>query len=257
MRDTTVDSGDVGLHVLDSGGHGQAVVLLHGGGRDVHDWDAVIPLLTVLGYRTVAVDLRGHGRTPRAPWTWDLALGDVAAVVDALDLDRPAVVGHSLGGMVAALWASGHSECPLAANLDGHGNPTRPDQYVGLHEGHVLAHHESVHGVLDGMRAGLDAQMAEVMAAIDALDLPQVHRSTACPLLVTRGTRSMAGLMPDEAQEGWRAYERWVDSELRAAASATPLLDVEWTDTAHDVHVEAPEAVVRMLHDRLTPRPDG
>ena len=248
MRQTTVGSGDVGLHVVDSGGDGQAVVLLHGGGRDVHDWDDVVPLLTGLGYRTVAVDLRGHGRTPRAPWTWDLALADVAAVVSALALDRPAVVGHSLGGMVAALWATGHRECPLAANLDGHGNPTRADQYAG---DDAARHHERVQRVLDGMRTGLDEQMTAIMAAIDALDLPRVHRSTVCPLLVTRGTRSMAELMPDEAQEGWRAYEMWVTSELRAAAAATPLLDVEWTDTAHDVHVEAPESLVRMLDDRL------
>lgn len=53
----------------------------------------------------------------------------MAAVVDTLGLDRPAVVGHSLGGMVAALWAAGHSSCRLAVNLDGHGNPTRADQY--------------------------------------------------------------------------------------------------------------------------------
>jgi pimeloyl-ACP methyl ester carboxylesterase len=64
-------------------------------------------------------------RPPTADWSWDLALSDIAAVVDALGLIRPAVVGHSLGGMIAALWAAAHPDCPLAANLDGHGNPTR------------------------------------------------------------------------------------------------------------------------------------
>ncbi|WP_182908856.1 alpha/beta fold hydrolase [Microbispora sp. H13382] len=59
---------------------------------------------------------------------------DVAAVAEEYGLHRPMIVGHSLGGMFAALWAGEHAECPLAVNLDGHGNPTRPDQFFGLDE---------------------------------------------------------------------------------------------------------------------------
>jgi pimeloyl-ACP methyl ester carboxylesterase len=100
-------------------------MLLHGGGRSSGDWDGAAVRLRALGRRPVALDLRGHGSTATADWSWDLALSDIAAVVDALGLIRPAVVGHSLGGMIAALWAAAHPDCPLAANLDGHGNPTR------------------------------------------------------------------------------------------------------------------------------------
>ena len=101
------------------------------------------------------------------------------------------------------------------------------------------------------MRAGLAEQMAEVMAAVDALDLPQVYRSTACPLLVTRGRQSMAELLPEDAQQGWRGYEAWLGDQLTAAAAATPLLDVEWTGTAHDVHLEAPATVAQLIDQRL------
>jgi pimeloyl-ACP methyl ester carboxylesterase len=62
------------------------------------------------------VDLRGHGDTPVASWTWELVVDDVTAAVEGLGLDRPAVVGHSLGGRVAALWAASHRSCPLAVN---------------------------------------------------------------------------------------------------------------------------------------------
>ena len=42
---------------------------------------AVSAGLTALGHATVAVDLRGHGRTPAAPWSWPAAVADVATVV--------------------------------------------------------------------------------------------------------------------------------------------------------------------------------
>jgi pimeloyl-ACP methyl ester carboxylesterase len=228
VRMARIESAGVPLHVADSGGGGQPVILLHGGGRSLGDWDAVRPLLTSLGYRVVAVDLRGHGATPAAPWTWELApLQDVAAVITGRQLHRPAVVGHSLGGMIAALWATRHPECPLAVNLDGHGNPTRPDQYVGLDPRTAADQQARVRDVLEGMRGSLDGQMREVMAAIDALELAQTYRSTLCPLLVTRGTRSMAELLPEAAQPGWRAYEAWVRQALLDAATTTVQLDVE------------------------------
>jgi len=50
-----------------------------------------------------------------------------------------AIVGHSLGGMVAALWATTHAECPLAVNIDGHGSPSSPGQYAGLEPKDALA----------------------------------------------------------------------------------------------------------------------
>src|SRR6266545_3718098 len=95
--------GPLPLAVSDHGGDGRPVVLLPGGGRTRRDWDAFAGLLRDAGYHPVAVDLRGQGRSGVAPWSWPGALSDVATVVDTLGLDRPAVVGHSLGGEVDAL----------------------------------------------------------------------------------------------------------------------------------------------------------
>ena len=57
----------------------------------------------------------------------------------------------------------------------------------------------------------------------------------------------MSELLPEAAQPGWRAYEAWVRHELLDAATSTVLLGVQWTDTAHDVHLEAPELVVSLV----------
>jgi pimeloyl-ACP methyl ester carboxylesterase len=55
----------------------------------------VVARLRALGARPVTLDLRGHGSTPAAPWAWEPAVADVAAVVSALGLTRPVVAGHS------------------------------------------------------------------------------------------------------------------------------------------------------------------
>src|ERR1700750_360624 len=83
-------------------------------------------------HRVIAVDLRGHGRSGDGPWSWDAALGDLAAVAVQMDLDRPSVVGHSFGGMIAAQWGRRHPESPGVISLDGNPPPTRLDQLPGL-----------------------------------------------------------------------------------------------------------------------------
>jgi pimeloyl-ACP methyl ester carboxylesterase len=86
---------------------GQAIVLLHGLSSSRLTYHGVIEHLMRRhhGHRVIAVDLRGHGESDRATHnTYDAAsyAADIAAVIEALT-DTPAlVVGHSLGGVVAA-----------------------------------------------------------------------------------------------------------------------------------------------------------
>ena len=248
MERIVVTADGVPLHVLDAEGRGQPIVLLHGGGRSVADWTDVAARLSALGYRPVAIDLRGHGATPVAAWSWDAALADVASVVAALELARPAVVGHSLGGMVAALWAARHPECPLAVNADGHGNPTSPEQFASPGpEGGA----DALLLLLREMATGLDPLLREVMAAIDALDLLDVYVHAQCPLLIIRGRESMAEVLPDDVQGAWRAYERWTEDRLRQTADQYPNVEVVLTPTAHDVHLEAPELLASLIDQRL------
>jgi pimeloyl-ACP methyl ester carboxylesterase len=129
VRDLTVESSGVSLAVRDFGGTGDAVVLLHGLGRTLIDWSVIAPLLRV-HLHTVAFDLRGHGSSGDGTWLWEEALADVAAVATEMNLGVPAVVGHSLGGMLAVMWAKSHRGA-AAVNLDGHGRRTL-DQYAGI-----------------------------------------------------------------------------------------------------------------------------
>lgn len=131
MHDLTVESAGVPLAVRDFGGPGKAVLLLHGLGRTLLDWSVMAPLLRPQ-FRTVAFDLRGHGQSGDGPWSWEEAVADIEAVAAQLSLGTPNVVGHSLGGMLAVMWAKAHPGA-RAVNLDGHGRRTL-DQYAGIPE---------------------------------------------------------------------------------------------------------------------------
>ncbi|MEZ5665999.1 MAG: alpha/beta fold hydrolase [Alphaproteobacteria bacterium] len=91
-------------------GHPDAptVLLIHGLGWDSTLWLDQMQTLAAADWRVVAPDLRGMGATgsPAAPYSIHGYAADVAALLDALRIGRTAVVGFSLGGMIAMALAS-------------------------------------------------------------------------------------------------------------------------------------------------------
>ena len=97
----TFDVGGVPVHAAVAG-DGAPVMLVHSGGYDGSQWRGLAPLLT--GYRTVAPDLYGYGRTGAWPGPQDMSLDDDAALLLGLaaQLGEPLhLVGHSYGGAIA------------------------------------------------------------------------------------------------------------------------------------------------------------
>jgi 3-oxoadipate enol-lactonase len=85
----------------DSGGSGTPLVLLHGFPLDRTVWDEQLPALR--GTRAIRIDLRGCGESEASdgPALMEMLAADVAGVLDALHVERAALVGHSIGGYVA------------------------------------------------------------------------------------------------------------------------------------------------------------
>ena len=90
------------LHVEESGSGDRIAVLLHGFNCDAGDWWELTPVLLERGYHVLALDLRGHGHSPRAD-SYDIV--DFADdVVETLhDVHPETIVGHSLGATVTGL----------------------------------------------------------------------------------------------------------------------------------------------------------
>ena len=113
VEESFLDLATTGLRVrLLSHGNGSPLVLLHGVSLGAVAW---APLFSALpGYRLLAVDLPGHGLSDPASYRPGHVRQHARALIDdifdVLELDNAAVVGHSLGGMLALWHAATGSE---------------------------------------------------------------------------------------------------------------------------------------------------
>jgi len=97
-------------------GAGQPVVFSHGWPLNADAWDDQMLFLASNGYRCIAHDRRGHGRSSQ-PWTghdMDTYADDLAAVVAALGLANAVHVGHSTGGGEVARYIARHGSSRVA-----------------------------------------------------------------------------------------------------------------------------------------------
>lgn len=97
----TADAGPLDVHLLEAG-DGPPVLMLHGWPQHAGCWRQVIPLLAD-DHRLVCPDLRGFGSSGATGKGYDPATfaADAVALLDALELERVAVVGHDWGGSAA------------------------------------------------------------------------------------------------------------------------------------------------------------
>ena len=118
---TVQGGGGLGLHVRDWGvAHGRPILFLHGISQSHLCWDKQVESDLADEFRLVACDLRGHGMSeaPVEPGQYTdggLWADDVAAIIDALELDRPVLVGWSYGAFVISDYVRKHGQERIAA----------------------------------------------------------------------------------------------------------------------------------------------
>lgn len=133
-RETMVDAGTVELGALFYEPPGKAadptaeadeqtVLLLHGWADSAWSMDSVAQPLAHR-HRVIGLDLRGHGRSGKGPYNMLHLIGDLRGVIETLDIVDPILIGHSLGGQVAAQFCGLFPDQPRALVLvEGVGPP--------------------------------------------------------------------------------------------------------------------------------------
>jgi pimeloyl-ACP methyl ester carboxylesterase len=189
----TVEISDVTIRYREFGDPAAPpVVLLHGGASSAATWDRLAAALTAVGRRTIAADLRGHGGSSRTP-SYPLAgfRDDILGLLDALALDRVALIGHSLGAHTATLIAQQQPERITHLVLEEPPVPARePTDTHGLSTPRFLL---PALGLL-AIRRGFDHRA--VTSAVRQLRAPdsawwhQLAVITAPTLLISGGPRS-------------------------------------------------------------------
>ena len=208
------------------------VLLLHGGGGDVSTWNTLAPLLAV-DFRVVAYDARGHGRSDAVKGDF---VDDIGVVARAVQLERPLLVGHSMGGANALRYARAGGDCRGVVCVDGAivrtDEPiTRkdPDEYrTSLRE--LGIPEERVEFFLELRRKGEELTAVETIAIYDDI---------GCPLLLLFAERGMTNLGPYTEQQ------RAVTASLR--------VPTRWLDTGHGMHEEQPEEVAAAIREFAAP----
>jgi len=110
-RDEYIIAGDLTFHSIQWGEQGQPLVCIHGITANAWCFQALADGLAN-DHRVFAYDLRGRGDSdkPESGYSIPIHAADLSAVIDELGLDRPVIVGHSLGAYIALYFAAHYPE---------------------------------------------------------------------------------------------------------------------------------------------------
>ena len=116
MTTSTITTKDGTMIFYKDWGTGQPIVFSHGWPLNADDWDDQLVFVASHGYRAIAHDRRGHGRSSQ-PWygnDMDTYADDLAALLNTLDLHDVVLVGHSTGGGEVARYIGRHGTSRVA-----------------------------------------------------------------------------------------------------------------------------------------------
>ena len=261
------------------------ILLLHGLASNARIWELTAPLLAEQGWRVIAPDLRGHGQTdkPETGYDFNSYRADLTALLGALDVRRPVLVGHSWGASLAVDYAAHYPVGPLSPRgivlVDG--GVIQLDQTPG-------ATWEIVRDRLTPPRlAGMaladfllridnwnstwkpDEQMRQIILAnfeIDADEHIKPHLRFENHMQIVRAMwefktyLAMEKLMcpvlavpaqPEQAKSGGGdEFYRLKQEGIHRAAEILSDLRVSWmADSVHDIPLQHPDKLVQLLVD--------
>ncbi len=238
------------VHVYDRGA-GPVILLLHGSGRSIADWQEGLGPRLSETHRVIGFDYYGHGLSDRShglSYGHRLWTEQAVDVLDALGIEKAIVVGHSVGGVIAARIGADFPDRVAGVVTIGTGMALDPAQQLLLIPGvgEWIMGRVAVFGdtfseahetrlaqgyALEGTRAAFLTYVRR-QYTIDGLRLLWgVYEEIKAPVLHVSGTRDQS--IPHEA------------AEALTARTGGQFAAVE--GVGHDVHIEAPERLAVLI----------
>lgn len=251
LRHRTEAVNGIRLHCVELG-EGPLVLLVHGFPESWYSWRHQLPVLAEAGYRAVAIDVRGYGRSsqPTAIEEYRMLrhVGDNVALLEALGARTATIVGHDWGAPIA--WASAQLRPDLftaVAGLSvpfGHSGPRRPTTVfpeVGGEDEFYLTYVQQVGPVEDEIAEDVRGWLRGVFHALsfDGMAAAREAGDPLGPFLVPAGRRMKDGFAAPETMPGWLT-EADLDvyaGEFERSGFTGPLhryrnIDRDWEDLA-------------------------
>lgn len=188
----TVETNGVVLHYVKEGA-GRPVILLHGNGEDHHLFGTQVRQLTEAGYCVYAPDSRGHGaNAPVSEFHFTDMADDIYGFIKALGLERPALYGHSDGGIIALLLEIRHPGTLGAMAISG--TNLSPD---GLIPSFVEEYTEINRKKPDPLITLMLTEPHIDPAALRGIDIPVLVTAGEDDLILREETERIAAELPD------------------------------------------------------------
>ncbi len=204
-----VKVGDQCITLRHWSGSGPPLLLIHGIGSTGSSWETAVPALSDV-VTPIALDLRGHGHSgkPEHGYLYDDYIADIDALLDALAIERPLLMGHSLGGIIALWWAARHpdraagivvADSPLRSGYDfapafdgwlrqnAMPVPELVDWYLSEHPDWTVERARARAEVMTGTARNVFVELRADSLAHDGVDrLAEIEHVTS-PILFVRG----------------------------------------------------------------------
>jgi len=244
-------------------------LLVHGLASNGLLWQGVAAELAAAGHDVAAVDLRGHGRSPKPDDGYDFATvcADLLEAIDDLGFERPVVAGQSWGGNVVMelAAAAGPAAVRAIACVDGGWmtfshfesweamrDRLSPPVLEGLAAADIEARFRHAHP--DWPDSGIEGALACFEVRPDGTVAPWLTRDRHLAILRAMWEQDLPSVWPRvdvpvlliPCDEGvpWMDHKR---AEVAACAAAVADARVHWFTADHDVHAQHPAEVAALL----------
>ncbi|WP_120004927.1 alpha/beta fold hydrolase [Nesterenkonia muleiensis] len=199
----------VDLHIDDTGGSGRPVVLIHGWPLSAESWAEQTEVLSAAGYRVIAYDRRGFGRSekPVGGFDYDTLADDLHRVLSSLDLQEVTLVGFSMGGGEVARYVTRHGTGLLHSVVFAAAVPPYLLKSEDNPEGPLDS--ETFQGLRDGLAQDRESFFEEFttgfFSAGDQLKVSEDHRQQALRLAHQSDQTAALGCMDAWGTTDFRA----------------------------------------------------